>query len=185
MSKKRFIFQTNLSVDQCLDRISTIADSARFTIFSLSSYVGSKPLLATIKGRDVTIWKRIYYRNDFRPYFYGRVVPEPNGARLEGHFGMNRWAKIFMAVWIGIVVATTLPMLIQFFKDTGVRERTLDLTPLYMLAFGFLLPKFGRWIGRGQERFIVEQLEKALGSRAEITDESAPTTPPYANEPIG
>jgi len=99
MARKLIILRTDFSVDESLRRIAELADPAQRTLFSLSGYKGSKPLLVKIDGHNVKLWKRIHYRNDFRPSFFGKLLQEPNGkTRLEGHFGLDSSVKILVGV---------------------------------------------------------------------------------------
>ena len=69
------VLQSSLGIDECLKRIQDSADPGKRTLFSLSGYKGSKPLLVRFEGNQFRLWKRRYYRNDFSPYFYGVFRP--------------------------------------------------------------------------------------------------------------
>jgi hypothetical protein len=172
---KTIVLRSNFDVSECLRRIREVADEASWTPFSWSGYEGSKDLLLRSDGQDVTIWKRIYYRNDFRPYFYGRLNPETQGARLEGRFNMSLWARTFMTIWLGFVAIASVPALMVFFRDSNLplNRRLFDLIPVGMFAFGLLLLKFGVWLGKNQERFILDSLQTALSAHVEILEEGS------------
>lgn len=133
------------------------------------------------------MWKRIYYHNDFRPYFYGKLIPKTNGARLEGSFGLSRLVKVGMAIWLALVAITGIPELASFFRNSGepLNNRAMDLIPLGMFAFGLLLPQLGRLLGRGQQQFILDTLQAALAARVQTLDPDAPPVDAYTNRPIG
>ena len=189
MPTNTIILRTNFEVQECLRRLEEAADRGQWNPFSLSGYRGSKPLLAKIDGQEIKVWKRIYYRNDFRPYFYGTLISEADGTRIEGYFGLDQWVRIFMWIWMGFVALSCIPMLTLFVREGGLhsKDAALDLVPLYMLAFGVLLPKVGRWIGRGQERFILESLQETLAARVETLEPSSTAMDPssVSNRPLG
>jgi hypothetical protein len=51
-------------------------------MFSWSGYKGDLPVLGTITGNSFRLQKRRYWRNDFAPYFYGQIAPEPGTSPL-------------------------------------------------------------------------------------------------------
>lgn len=187
MAKRTIVLRTDFPVDECMRRIREVTDPAKRTFFSFSGHKGSKPLLAYINSETVVVWKRIYYHNDFRPYFYGKLFPETNGARLEGSFGLSRLVKVGMAIWLALVGSSAVPELASFFKNSGqpLNDRAMDLIPLGMLACGFLLPQLGRLFSRGHERFIIDTLQTALAARVQTLDPNVPPIDAYTNRPIG
>jgi hypothetical protein len=162
---ENIVLHSALSPDECVRRIEASTDPAIWTIFSLSGYDGSKPLLVKFDGRKFKLWKRRYYRNDFAPYFFGTLSPHNQGARLEGHFGVDRWVKIFTRTWIAFAVLFTLPI---FFATLNRTIRGNDwagiLIPIGFVLFGVFLPKFGRLMGRGEEQFMREYLQNTLAA---------------------
>lgn len=160
------VLHSDLPREECLRRLVASTDAGERTIFSLSGYKGSKPLLLKVNGDQFVLWKRRYYRNDFSPYFFGTLSPDNQGTRLEGNFDMNRWVKIFMRFWIGFVILIALPLWSAALKGTIQGDpKVAVLVPIGMLLFGIFLPNVGRWIGRGEERFIKNFLETTLETR--------------------
>jgi hypothetical protein len=159
------VLRTNLSAEECLRRLGEAADVGKRAIFALSGYKGSKPVLATFDGNRFKLWKRIYYRNDFRPYFYGMLVPQDRGCRIEGYFDVDRWMKLFMWFWLAFVVLTGLPVFIATMSQPIRSDGWIGaVVPLGLILFGVFLPKFGRWIARGQEAFLKEFIEATLAA---------------------
>lgn len=157
------VLQSSLGIDECLKRIQDSADPGKRTLFSLSGYAGSKPLLVRFEGNQFKLWKRRYYRNDFSPYFYGSVSPDNHGTRIEGHFDMDRWVKIFMGIWLGFVALSVLPVAAVSLSHPDRENAWVGVAiPLGLLAFGFVMPKFGRWLGRNEEKYIREFLQTTL-----------------------
>ena len=157
---------SDLPPDECIRRIQASTDPGSRTIFSLSGYKGSKPLLVKLDGNQFVLWKRRYYRNDFAPCFFGTFSPDGQGSRLEGYFDMNRWVKIFMTIWIAFAVLTSLPVLFATLNGP-VRDNAWVgvAVPIGFVAFGIFLPKFGRWMGKSEEKFMTEFLETTLAAQ--------------------
>jgi hypothetical protein len=159
------VLRTELSAEECLRRLGEATDVGKRTIFSFSGYRGSKPVLARFDGDRFKLWKRIYYRNDFRPYFYGTLVPQERGCRIEGYFDVDRWIKIFMWFWLGFVAFTSIPVFIVSASRPMRGDAWVGvIVPLGLVLFGIFLPKFGRWMARGQEAFLKEFLETTLAA---------------------
>jgi hypothetical protein len=144
-------------------------DPERRTIFSLSGYRGSKPLIGWIEGNQFCLHKRRYWRNDFAPQFYGDLLPQARGTLIEGYFDVPRWTKVFMRIWLGGVLLLGGPFfvrsLLDLLRGRGYVEGDLRaglLAPSCMVLFGILLPKLGLWLGRHEEQFILEFLQSTL-----------------------
>ena len=120
---EKLVLHTDLAPDECIRRIEASTDPGNRTIFSLSGYKGSKPLLVKFNGNQFVLWKRRYYRNDFAPYFFGTLSPDDKGSRLEGHFDMNRWVKIFMRIWIAFAVVFIVPIFFATLTQSDSRQR--------------------------------------------------------------
>ncbi len=74
-----------------------------------------------------------------------------------------------MRLWLGGVVLLGGPILVLTVIDvfTGTHHTSGDdsvglAVPPAMFAWGFLLPRIGRFFGRGEERFLLEFIEHAL-----------------------
>lgn len=158
--------RTDLSPDECLRRLREAADPPQFAAFSPSGYKGSKPVMAKLTGKKIKLWKRKYYKNSFAPFFFGELVPEGAGARIEGHFGMDPLVKAFMAFWLGAVFLGGLAALTAAFSQ-GIPGGDLAaiVIPFGMILFGLALPKFGRWLGRSEEKYLREFLQTTLATQ--------------------
>ena len=163
---EKLVLHADIAPDECIRRIKASTDPGNRTIFSLSGYKGSKPLLVKFKGNKFVLWKRRYYRNDFAPYFFGTLLPDNKGSCLEGHFDMNRWVKMFMRIWIAFAVVFTIPIFFATLTQSTRGNAWVGfIVPIGLVIFGILLPKFGRWLGRGEEKFMTEFLETTLAAQ--------------------
>src|SRR5277367_3687845 len=98
------VLRTDLDENECLRRLTESIDPERWTIFSLSGYKSSKPVIGWIDGYQFYLHKRRYYRNDFAPLFHGNLQSLARGTLIEGYFDMPRWTRIFMRFWLGGVI---------------------------------------------------------------------------------
>jgi hypothetical protein len=163
---ENIVLHSAIPPDECIRRIEASTDPGSRSVFSLSGYKGSKPLLVKFDGDQFKLWKRRYYRNDFAPYFFGTLSPDNQGTRLEGYFDMDRWVKIFMKIWIAFAALFTVPV---FFATLNRPDRANGwigiVIPIGFVLFGIVLPKFGRWTGRGEEKFMREFLQTTLAAQ--------------------
>src|ERR1700686_3413487 len=104
MKKNLIILHSSMSPAAVADALRRSIDEERRTLFSFSGYKGDQLVLGEVLGNKFRLQKRRYWRNDFAPYFYGEVQPEPGGTRIEGRFGLSEWVRIFMRFWLGAVV---------------------------------------------------------------------------------
>src|SRR6266496_2775505 len=118
-----------------------------------------------------------------RRNFTANFQAETGGSRIEGYFDFSRWVKIFMRLWLGGVVLLGGPILVLTLIDlfTGTHHTSGDnwvglAVPPAMFAWGFLLPRIGRFFGRGEGRFLLEFIEHTLVARLE-QNVSAETSP--------
>jgi len=160
--------QTSLSLDECHNRLVRAVDAEKLS-FSLSGYAGTKPILGKIRGDTFRLQKRISYRNDCRPFFYGRFVPTEGGSLIEGEFRMHPCAKWFMVFWFSFLALLLVVALGNLATgQAALRETTGFIAGvLGMMVFGVLLVKFSWWLCRRHAGIIVAFLKETFGLGAE------------------
>jgi len=143
----------------------------------MSGYKGDRPVLGEVFGETFRIQKRRYWRNDFAPHFFGTLHWEPGGTRIEGRFDISPWVKGFMRFWIGFVAVVGGMIFVLSVLDLTTRSHFISgdlwigiIAPPGMLAFGFILPRIGRLLGEGDERFIIDYIQHALAARIDGTE---------------
>jgi len=177
MAQRAYVaLHSDINISECLNRINNAIDTPRRTLFSLSGYRGSRPILGKIEGDKIQLEKRRYYRNSFAPYFYATLSEQNHGTRIEGYFDSPPFVKIFMRIWLAFAVAIGIPIFIRSSKDFLVGTQNVGgdafvgiLVPLVMIVFGILLPKIGRWFARSEEGFILNFLQQILPARLDIS----------------
>ena len=168
--KKQIVLHTGLDPTAVADLLRRSMDEEQRTLFSLSGYKGELPVLGMVAGDALRLQRRRYWRNDFAPQFYGQIVPEPGGTRIEGHFDLSEWVRGFMRVWLAAVAVIGIPMFIFTLVKVLHGDRTENDTvalvvPPALIIFGSLLPKFGRLIAIGEESFLLQHLQNVLSAR--------------------
>jgi hypothetical protein len=181
-TKLATILRTNYTPETCRARVTEQVDIDRRAIFSLSGYRGKNPVLARFTGFEFRLHKRRYWRNDFAPVLYGRLVAESRGTRVETYWGIQRWARIFMRIWLSFAALTGVPIFFASLSQLVAGRQSVQgdlyvglLVPPGMLLFGMLLPKIGSALGLREKRFLVEFLERVLIA-GEIADEKPTKT---------
>ncbi len=168
------VFRSALTPSAVADALRRSIDEERRTLFSLSGYRGSLPVLGEVTETTFRLQKRRYWRNDFAPNLYGEIQTEAGGSRIEAHFDVPRWVKTFMRFWLAGVVLLGGPIFVLSALDylTGSHHTTGDnrvglIVAPAMVLWGFLLPRIGRWFGVGDERFLIEFVQQTLAAQIE------------------
>ena len=157
-----------------LDALRRSIDPAQRTLFSLSGYKGERPVLGEVRENTFRLQKRRYSRNDFAGQFYGTVVSETGGSRIQGYFDAPRWARYLMRFWLAFAVLCGAPIFVLTVLDVlnGSQHTTGDtwvglIVPPALILFGTVLPKIGRAFGRGDRKFMLDFLQQTVAARVE------------------
>ena len=181
MDRTVYVLHSAISPQAVAEVLNRSIDEEQWTLFSLSGYSGSRPILGKVRGNTFRLRKRRYSRNDFAGNFHGRFEPEQGGTRIEGYFDMPRWAKYFMRIWLAgavlfgtpIFVATLLDLVTHSDYMTGDKWIGL-LVPPALILYGTVFPKLGRVFGKGDEQFILQHMQNTLAARLEADANVAP-----------
>src|SRR3989442_15152549 len=133
--------RTDFDTAECRRRLIESIDPERRTIFSLSGYRGSKPVIGLIGSYEFCLHKRRYWHNDFAPQFYGNLLPQARGTLIEGYFDIPRWTKIFMRIWLGGALLGGIPSQIRIKIFVRSEEHTSELQSRPHLVCRLLLAK--------------------------------------------
>jgi hypothetical protein len=147
-------------------------DPERWTLFSLSGYEGTRPILGEVQSNTFRLQKRRISRNDFAGHFYGQVEPEIGGTRIEGYFAAPRWARYFMRLWVALAVISGVPIFIGAIRDllSGSHDMSGDLwvglvVPPFLIFVGTVLPRLTQRFGRADRRMMVEFVQRVGAAR--------------------
>jgi hypothetical protein len=172
VARPLFILHSALAPDAVGDVLRREIDKEQWTLFSLSGFRGDRPILGEVNGNSFRLRKRRYSRNDFAGQFYARFEAELGGTKIEGFFDYSRWAKYFMRVWLAAAVVIGAPIFVMILADavSGTHHMNGDLwvgllVPPSLIFFGLILPRVGRLIAKGDERFILYFLQNTVVAR--------------------
>lgn len=172
------VFNTKLSKSECVRKIKLHAGKS--TVLDKFTSIGNfnHEFLYKISGDNLELEKVIHYRNSFKPIFYGKLKEENRETIIEGSFNTQAFVKIFMIVWFGGTVLIGVPLFLAalikllnphsmegiFYGDPLVGI----LVPIFMPIFGIVLIKVGQWLGKKQEKEVIEFIEKFLEAKLTI-----------------
>jgi len=163
-----------MAPDAVTEELRGSVDEERWTLFSLSGYKGHRPIIGKFNDREFRLQKRRYWHNDFAPFFFGRIHCEGGGSRIEGYFGLARRVRLFMRIWLTGAAVIGAPIFVLSLLDAANGSHYMSgdpsiglVVPPGLIAFGMLLPKVGRLLGRPEERAILELIQNTLGARPE------------------
>ncbi len=168
------VFRSALTPSAVADALRRSIDEQRRSLFSLSGYRGSLPVFGEVTENTFHLQRRRYWRNDFAPHLYGQIEAEARGSRVNAHFDVSPWVRMFMRIWLVVVALISGPIFVLSLLDllTGSHHLTGDyviglIVPPAMILWGFLLPRIGRFFGRGDERFLLDFVQQTLAARLE------------------
>ena len=153
----------------CVARLVNALDIDDRTLFSFSGYRGEKPILGRVSGIQFRLHKRRYWRNDFAPVLYGRLIPEMRGTQIEAYWGIQSWTRTFMRVWIALAILIGAPMFVAVLYQliagppAASKDSYLSLiVPPALILWGFILPKLGSALGYHERKYLVDFLQQTL-----------------------
>ena len=174
MSHELLIFHSGLAPEAFRDTLGRTTDKRKWSPFSLSGFKGEQPILEKIDQQSFQLSKRWYYRNDFAGEFYATYARENSGTRIEGYFDSPVWARYFMRVWLAFAVVIGIPIFAMSLSDLTASSHYMTgnlwvglIVPPALVCFGFVLPRIGRLLSRGEEKFILEFIKTAFAARLE------------------
>ena len=172
--KPTVVMHSSLTADAFGEALRRAIDPEHWTLFSLSGYEGTRPILGEVDSDTFRLQKRRISRNDFTGHFFGKVEPEAGGSRIEGYFAAPRWARYFMRLWIAFAVISGVPLFVVSLRDvlTGHHEVGGDswvglVVPPFLILVGTVLPRITQRFGRGDRRRMIEFVQKVGAAKVE------------------
>jgi hypothetical protein len=125
-------------------------------------------ILAKIRGDHFRLfaWGPTNVRNSFAPFFYGHLEEEGGRTRIQGCFRIHPFARAFLIVWFGGLMAEGSLILLLPTSAWGFGGRpppvfaVLGIAGMMLLGYGFV--RFARWLGRGQVESVRSFLTREL-----------------------
>ncbi len=172
-NKLDLLLRTDYSPEGCSAKLIERIDYPQRTVFSFSGYKGEKSVLGVVSGSEFCLHKRRYWRNDFGPLLYGRIFPEGRSSRIEAYWGIPRWTRLFMRVWLAFAVLMGIPIFVNSLYQLLSSEPTVQgdlyvglLVPPGMVLFRVLLPRLGLLLSSPERPYLIEFLERVLVAHA-------------------
>ncbi len=170
MSKKwDLVLHSDYSPEACAAKLAEQIDIDKRSLFSLSGYRGSRPVVGRIVGNEFRMHKRRYWHNSFGPVLFGRVSTQGRGSLVEGYWDMCRWTRTFMRVWIVFAILVGTPILFNSVRCAASAECKVQgnlwvgvLVPPAMVLGGLLLPRLGAALSFHERKQIGRLLEQSL-----------------------
>ena len=158
--------QSPLTPPQCHDELRLNTDP-------YWKFFGNRPVIGWLRNNKFTGYRRIYYGNSFRTRVLALFEDNGNGSRIVLRFGVNPFAQAFMAFWFtgvlgigGTIFIFGLQAAISGSEPVG-NWISLVVPPL-MVAFGIGFYKFGRWLARNEQAFLLDFIMTTLKARLAI-----------------
>ncbi len=166
------VWQTRLSLDECVVRLKGSMDSRRISRlmgpFAPLLLRGVKPVLGKITGSEFTLEKRRWYRNNFAPVFLGKLADDPQGGTmiyghfvpglgisLRGLFWFFFWSWILVNLVNGIVSGSRNADCLHCWVRYSIR--CLQFVVGWYLALMFL-----EWLKRNERYFIADFIQETV-----------------------
>jgi hypothetical protein len=166
-----FVLRSDYSPDACLARLAEQIDIDQLTLFSLSGYRGSKPILGRIAGNEFRLHKRRSWHNSFGPVLYGRVAADGRGTTIEAYWDVLRSTRISMRIWLIFAALIGTPIFLRSVMQLlDGRTRMVGelwvvlVVPPAMILFGLLLPEWGALLSFHERRQVLKMLQRALAA---------------------
>jgi len=125
-------------------------------------FFGKKAVIGKANRSRLWLSKRINYRNSFQTVLSATLADHDRGTLLKVRTGMSEAVMAFLFVWFGGVLTIGGAVVSLPFIEAWKPE--FLLLP-GMLLFGVGLVTFGRWMAKGEDKFLVSFLEDAVDAR--------------------
>lgn len=130
----------------------------------------SRLVLGEVAGRQVRIYaRRPLQRQSWRAFLRGELTPTPTGSELIGTFSYPAFVRVFMALWLSVVLggalcaATTgVILLAEGNSNDGRPSLTIATILTGMFAFGLLIMTIGNSHGRADEKYLRAWVGRAI-----------------------
>ena len=111
-------------------------------------------------------WVRPAFSNSFKPIFVGAFTQRHGRVTLEGRFTMFLPSKIFMTIWLGLVVVGTVLAVIIAARDVGTVGLPFALIGVLFFMAGVGFVRLSWWLSRDDMTYLADVIDGALRSRA-------------------
>jgi hypothetical protein len=166
VNSNRIQLLSPLTPAECVSRLTAVIDTERL---ASSSWSGSRPVVGRVTDSSLRLRKRIRYRNSFQSFLTATMRPEAGGTLISGEVAMHPFVRAFMLIWLSGVLFIGGTMFLATVGSMAIASGSHHqnawmgvVIPPVMLAFGFGLVCFGRYLARDEGRFLTDFLSRTL-----------------------
>lgn len=180
--KPTVVLHSTLTPEAFQEALRRVIDQEHWAVFSLSGYEGTRPILGEVERNTFRLQKRRISRNDFSGHFYGKIEPEPGGARVEGYFAAPRWARYFMRFWVAFAVICGIPIFVNTLREVRAAGGEIGdlwvglIVPPVLIFVGTVLPRMTQRFGRGDRRMMIEFVQQVGSAKADDLESAVRAT---------
>ncbi|HEV7613838.1 MAG TPA: hypothetical protein VGO37_18310 [Steroidobacteraceae bacterium] len=153
-------WESAYGIEESVTRLRAATKKSVFSALAEPAAVG------TVSESKVKLQRVVpMVRNSFKPFLIGQFVERGERVFLVGRFTMLGAVKVFMSVWLGLVVVFGLAAL---FGHTAIKSGSFPfvLVPFAMTGFGVGLLWFGKWLARNDAGWLGDVVKGAIGGTA-------------------
>lgn len=136
----KFTIGTKLRISEAREALSNETKPTTKGDLGFKNFDYSKKFYGEVNERNFTIRRTIEYRNSFLPTIKGTIKQssfsiQETDINIEMRMGI--FVMVFGAIWFGILILTSLSILIQILENSNRDSDTI--IPIIMLIFGYVL----------------------------------------------
>jgi hypothetical protein len=162
-------FVSAYGLSESVERLAAATKRSVFSSWGETSAVGK------VSESQVRLQRVIpMVNNSFKPFFFGRFEVRDGVTMLTGRFTLTPFVKIFVTVWVGMLLLVGGGMLASGVKTPGSAPPFVLIQPLLMVVGGVLLVAFGKWLSRNDVAWLSSVIGRALGNAVEGSNVMAP-----------
>lgn len=154
-----------LSRDECCVRVSA-------RINSPWAVIGFRKVVGRVSESRMSLRKRIWYSNPYQTVLTACFDEEGLGTRVTCRFGLSRFTAAWMTIWFAGVLFIGGAMFLATAYEFIAKPQALQpnawmglAIPAAMLAFGFALDRFSRFLARNERDFLLRFVVEAVDGR--------------------
>lgn len=156
-----YTVESKRSVSELLEKLNSEVYLDNFSLFKWIRT--EKSFVGLLKKDGFKVYRRIKYRNSFRPIAEGRMSPGMQGTRIDITMKLIPFASTFMLIWLGFALfMLLLSLTVLLFAPEQADSKVASIViPLIMVAGGFC----GMHLAFNMER---KKTEEALNRLLEV-----------------
>ena len=147
-------------------------DTELSALVSFASLFGSRPVIGRVTESSIRLRKRIGYRNSFQTFLTATLRWEAGATVISGKVNMHRFVQVFMFIWFTGAVLIGGPMFVVSIASLipGSTHQMPNawmgvVMPPVIVASGYGLVRFGRYLARNEAGFLKDFLMRTLDAR--------------------